>query len=439
MAFATDAALADRRNVPDGPKARDEIADPVRTYLSEISKVCLLSGGDEQRLARQIEEGNHIRQTEQEWENDRAQRPTGSEILSSLLEQLDQERRALRAVTKYLKIKKSSLSELVVNEAFRTALDGELDQALREHLTQRLRCDPEQAERLLVRISILTHILTPELLAAATEVSGAKRHRATPREKLDEPALQKHFEGVTEAGSQGEKEITEGNLRLVVSVAKKYVGRGMSLLDLIQEGNVGLMRAVGRFDYRKGYKFSTYGHWWIRQAITRAIADQARTIRIPVHMVETIHEVLQVGRKLVQELGREPTSTEIGRDMELAPARVREIIEVSQQPLSLETPIGEDDGLLGDMVADQRTLATADAASHLFLKEQVRGVLRSLSDRERTVLELRFGLEGDRSRTLAEVGNRFQVSRERIRQIEGTALRKLRHPSRSKKLRGYLD
>jgi len=421
------------------PEAADGMEDPVRAYLREIATRRLLSGADEQRLARQIEESRHIRAIQERWLNDRGEEPTGTEILFTLLEQLHEERKALRCIAKYLGIEKDILSALVVSETFRSAVDGKLDQALADHVSRSLRCEPEQAERSLLRISVLTHILTPDLLAPVTQAAGGERYLLPPPwEKVDDLGPEDHFEQLTESGSRGETEITEANLRLVVSVAKRYIGSGMSLLDLIQEGNIGLIRAIGKFDYRQGYKFSTYGHWWIRQAITRAIADQARTIRIPVHMTDTMRDVGRVSRKLLQELGREATSEEIGQELEMPPERVREILHLSQQPLSLEQPIGEDDSRLGDMVPDERSLAPPDAASHLFLKDQVRDVLNSLNDRERTVLELRFGLGDGRSRTLAEVGCQFQVSRERIRQIEGKALRKLRHPSRSKHLRDYL-
>ena len=427
-------------------ETQEGIDDPVRMYLREIGRVYLLTAADEKRLARQMEEGQYLEQLDELWREEYGVSPTPLDIVLALVDHVRDADAALRNLGTVLEVDATlPLAELMALKAVRHALDNEMSQEMRARVAETQGAVDEEDGEVFVRVSIASHILESVLLKVVKEEAQRDLVSLFGRPDLKEiffphqPGLRDYFMQVRREGDEAERRLTEANLRLVVSVAKRYIGRGMSLLDLIQEGNIGLIRAVEKFDYRKGFKFSTYATWWIRQAITRAIADQARTIRIPVHMVETINKLVRVSRRLVQEYGREPTSEEIGRGLELSAEKVRNIIKVSQEPVSLETPIGEEDSHLGDFIEDQSALAPAEAASYQLLKEQVEDVLLSLTERERKVMRLRFGLDDGRSRTLEEVGREFGVTRERIRQIEAKALRKLRHPSRSKKLKDYLE
>ena len=465
--------------------------DPVRMYLREIGRVGLLAAKDERELARKLEGEKHLlalgkevlgeeycqtleREVMEERRNpdfgfrgekvdlgplrspDQLSRKIRQEfnesgrnweLTEALLRRLVRATPLVDALSDYLELPRNpTLSQLINDQALADAIDAQLSEDMLVSLAEALELERDETYRQVVNLSLDRWILSPDTVdflddctllqldATFSEVGSL------PGLARYEPIFRRRYNLVKAEGEKSQAHLTEANLRLVVSVAKKYIGRGMALLDMIQEGNIGLIRAVEKFDYRKGYKFSTYATWWIRQAITRAIADQARTIRIPVHMVETINKLMRQHRRLLQEYGREPTPEEIGAAMEIGPEKVEEILKISQEPVSLETPIGEEeDSHLGDFIEDRTAPAPADAASFQLLKEQVSEVLGTLTDRESRVLQLRFGLEDGRSRTLEEVGREFGVTRERIRQIEAKALRKLRHPSRSRKLKDFLE
>ena len=426
------------------------IDDSARMYLQEIGRVPLLNVREEKLLCRRIELGRSLERIEDNYFRKYKKFPPPADIAIHVLSQLSKAYPVVQIIEEHIGIDPSSnVVETIRNPKFRSAIDAVIDPSLIAAIAKGIDKGTTAVEDAIVNLSINSQLLPPQLLEllARDKTSWQKLKTIVTNDtflsQIDSHSneFKAYSEQIKNEAKESERHLTEANLRLVVSIAKKYIGHGMPLLELIQEGNIGLIRAVDKFQYRKGYKFSTYATWWIRQGITRSIADQSRAIRIPVHMVETINKLLRATRQLIQELGREPSYEEIGDRLNISPEKVEGVMALFfREPISLDMPIGEDaDSRLGDLVEDHASLAPTEATSQQLLKEQIDKVLDELTEREKKVLQLRFGLKDGHARTLEEVGREFAVTRERIRQIEGKALRKLRHPTRSRKLKGYLD
>jgi RNA polymerase primary sigma factor len=441
---------AEESKPPAAPGDYDVIDDSTRMYLHEVGRVALLKAHEERVLCRKMELGRYVERLTDNHLRKYQKFPLPVDIAIHVVSQLSRAYPIVQIVEERIGINPSSnVIETIRNPEFRSAIDVVIDPALMAAMAEGIDKGTTADEEAIVNLSINSQLLPQQLLdlLARDKTSWRKlktllsNNRFLSQLDSHSSECKVYFEKVRTEAEASERHLTEANLRLVVSIAKKYISHGIPFLDLIQEGNIGLIRAIEKFQYRRGYKFSTYATWWIRQGITRSIADQSRTIRIPVHMVETINRLLRTKRQLVQELGREPNYEEIGGRLDMLPERVEEVMALFfRQPVSLDMPIGEDaDSRLGDLVEDRGSLAPTEATSQQLLKEQIDRVLDELTEREKKVLQLRFGLRDGRARTLEEVGKEFSVTRERIRQIEGKALRKLRHPCRSRKLRGYLE